>query len=99
MNWLELLQSAVDDSSQAEVSRKLDVSTTTVSLILKGKYGASTDNIAKRIIEVYGNENVDCPVMGDIALSVCAEKRKLPFSASSPIRVRLFNACKGCENN
>ncbi|MDH3976443.1 MAG: helix-turn-helix domain-containing protein [Deltaproteobacteria bacterium] len=97
MEWLELLNKAVNASSQAEVSRKLGVSSTTISLVLKGKYGASTDAIEKKVREVYGNESVDCPVMGEIALALCAEKRRLPFSASSPLRVRLFKACKVCE--
>lgn len=97
---LDLLKRAVEEEgSQTRVARKISYSTSAVNLALKGKYGAGLDRLLARVVEVYGSETLICPVLGKISLGRCAEERQRPFSASNPMRVRLFRACKQCENN
>jgi transcriptional regulator with XRE-family HTH domain len=95
---LSLLKNAVDaGASQSEVARRLGYSPTAISQALSGKYAGSLEHLLARVIEVYGNRQVDCPVLGVIMLGRCAEERKRPFSASNPVRVRLWQQCKKCE--
>lgn len=55
--WLTLLVEAVQaEGSQAAVARKIGYSPATVSGLLKGTYGSSTEAVAQKIMEVYGME-------------------------------------------
>jgi len=97
---LELLIQAVkEEGSQAKVAARLGCSAATVSQLMSGSYNASPDAIFTRVYEVYGGQVVDCPRQGEIPLGQCVEDRRRPFSATNPRRVKLFRACKGCDNN
>ncbi|MDH4317923.1 MAG: hypothetical protein OEV64_05995 [Desulfobulbaceae bacterium] len=98
MNWLELLEKAIAETNQATVARRLGYSSSALSQARSGTYKGSTDKLAQKIIEIYGNETVDCPVLAKIPLIRCAEERVKPFSTANPERVRLFKACGGCEH-
>lgn len=99
MNWQELLEKAIAETNQASVARRLGYSSSALSQARSGTYKGSTVNLAQKVIEVYGNETVECPVLGQIPLSRCAEERVRPFSTANPERVRLFGACGNCEHN
>ncbi len=94
---MELLTKAVAEYGQAAVARKLKYSASAVNQILKGKYAGNTDKLLQKVAEVYGADTVQCPVMGEIALSKCADERRKPFAPSSPQRAKLWRACKECE--
>jgi len=97
---LSMLQRAVDEAgSQSAVARRIGYSAAAVSQVLSGKYGGDMTTMLARVEEVYGSRTVRCPVLGEIVLSRCAAERHTLFSASSPVRVRLFSACKRCSNN
>jgi len=109
---LELLKKAVAEADDPEkvakgqpgggqsvVAKRIGYSSTAVSQVLGDKYAGSLDNMMIRVIEIYGNLKVACPVLGETPLAQCAEERKKKFAASNPIRVRLFQACKRCEYN
>lgn len=93
---MKLLVEKVAEHGQADVARKLGVSAAAVSQILSGKYNAAPDAILGRVIEVFGGLSVECPVLGGIPLSQCAEERKKPFAATSHQRVALWKACQTC---
>lgn len=93
---MALLLRAVNEKGQAQVARELGYSASALNQVLKGSYKGELNNLLRRVAEVYGAETVNCPVMGDISLGRCAEEKKKPFSASSPLRVRLFKACREC---
>lgn len=94
---MKLLTDKSNELGQAEVARRLGLSPAAISQILSGKYNANPDAILSRVIEVFGGLSVECPVLGQIPLSRCAEKRKLPFAATNPQRVALWRACQKCE--
>lgn len=97
---INMLHRAVADAgSQSAVARRIGYSPAAVSQVLSGKYGGDMATMLARVEEVYGSRQVLCPVLGAIALSRCAMERRTPFSASNPVRVRLFRACKTCSNN
>ena len=96
---MKLLIEKVAETSQAKVAKAIGVSGATISLILSGNYPAAPDEILKRVVEVFGGISVDCPVLGEIPSSQCAEERKKPFAATSHQRVALWKACQACERS
>ncbi len=96
--WMSLLQSAVSASNKAAVAEILGVSRTAVSLVMSGKYPASTDKIAQRVIDAYGR--IDCPFLGaSIALAECKNYHTSTVPTSSPRAMKHWRACQTCPNN
>ena len=94
---MHLLKKACLNHTQAEVARRIGYTNSTVSQIMSGIYKGSPDIVLQRVEEVFGSTTIDCPVLGVISLSKCADKRKLPFAATSPRRVELYCACRECQ--
>lgn len=104
MNWQTTLKRAVQgEGSQAAVSRALGYSGATVSQVLAGCYGGNMKNIETKVIEVYGekygNETVQCPVLGLIPRGRCIRESRKEFSTASPLAVELWDTCPGCGFN
>lgn len=96
---LEMLRAIAAQKGQGRVAAEMGVSKATISQVLGGKYAGRIDNILDRAADVYGWEEVACPVLGEIDSTRCAAERKTPFSAGSPLRVALHKACSNCERN
>ena len=93
---MALLQDAVKSFGQAAVARAIGYSPSAVNQALKGTYGGRLDNLLRKVKEVYGDDRVVCPILGDISLSKCADERRRPFGISNPQRTRLWQACRTC---
>lgn len=98
--WLAILIREVEARGRAEVSRELGISASALSLVLSGKYPASTAKIENRVVAIYGNAgNVVCPVLGELSPSRCADNweraRKIKI-AGNPATIRLYMACRKC---
>ena len=100
---MDLLRQAVAGNNDADgrggqaiVARKIGYSAAAINQALHDTYNGSLEKLLTRVVEVFGNRQVHCPVMGEIALATCADERKKPLAASSPQRVRLFTTCKRC---
>ena len=93
-----MLASEVQDSSQAEVARRIGVSRTAISLLLRNKYPTpSTANMESRILNTLGA--VQCPKLGEIPQAECQKHRNAPFVANNPSRVAMYRACQACPYN
>jgi len=100
--WLEILRRQTANKSTAAVARELGVSPTTISLVLSGKYGASTDRIERRVMRIYGaGDGIDCPVLGRITPLRCVETweraGRIGSRAGNPRTIRLYKACLKCD--
>lgn len=93
---LPLFRAKVDELGQANVARRIGKSTSTVCQLYHGTYPSDPAAVLRRFEEEFCGTTVDCPVMGEITLKRCSEERATPFSASSPRRVRMSQACKEC---
>lgn len=96
---INLLRTAVTGSSQAEVARRIGRSAAAINLVLKGTYAGNPDTILELVSAEFGGAEVDCPVMGTIALIHCIENRQISFMPTNHQRVRLWKGCRRCEFN
>lgn len=97
MTWLELLAQAVADHprGRAGVALQLDISRTAISLVMAGKYPASTDHIAARVLNTYAR--VDCPHLAQtITQAQCRGNAERSAPTNSPRDMRHWRACQGC---
>ncbi len=97
---LTMLREAVArEGSQAKVAQRLGYSSTTISQALSGTYGGSLDALLAAVEEVYGTQEIECPILGTIQFPRCVAERRREFSTANPHRVRMYRACKACRFN
>lgn len=95
--WFELFKAAVKSSSCQKVADTLDISRTTVSLIVNGKYPAKTDKIAALVMDTYGR--VQCPHLNaEISNNECRLHHSAEVPTSSPRAMRHWKACQSCPH-
>ncbi|WP_298437962.1 hypothetical protein [Geobacter sp.] len=94
---LELLRQKCVELSQARVAAAIGYSPSAVNQALRGTYKGDLSNMLGKVSEVFGNETVSCPILGEIPLAKCAYHRRREFAATNPLRVQLWRACRQCE--
>lgn len=97
-DWLEVLRKEVDRTTQAAVARRLNLSPTTISLVLKGKYEASTERIEARVRTELMAETIECPVLGVITRKFCQEwqdKARREVGPASALHQEVYATCRG----
>ena len=97
-DWVLQLASEVELSSQAKVAGKLKISSSSISQVLRKKYGASLANIEAAVRGNYMDEDVKCPALGLIGAHKCRDWRRKAgdYQATNAHRVRMFRACNNC---
>jgi len=97
MDWLTLLRAKVAASSNQAVADELDVSRTTISLVLADKYPAKTDKIAAKVTGLYAR--ITCPHTGiEITHATCRTTSTAGTPTSSPQAMRQWRACQSCQH-
>ncbi|MDE2468835.1 MAG: helix-turn-helix transcriptional regulator [Bradyrhizobium sp.] len=98
-DWLEILRAACAGGSQRDVSQKLGYSQTVVNQVLKGSYKGDLKRVRAAVEGALMQHEVECPVCGVIPRQRCVEHQRKPFTATSPMNVALYRACRGgCPN-
>lgn len=98
-DWVDLLRRAVaaHPRRKAGVADELDVSRTAVSLVLAGKYPASTDKMAARVRDKY--DRIACPYLAEtISPDACRSYALRPAPTNSSRDMRHWRACQSCPN-
>jgi hypothetical protein len=91
------LAEEADRSSQNAVAKRLEYSAATISGMLGNTYPGDRETILAKIRGAFMGETVSCPVLGSIGSDQCLREQKAPFSTASPVRTRLYRACRsGC---
>ena len=93
----ELLQSMVEKLGLQEVADKIGYNKSAVCHVVKGSYKGKPDRIIAAVEAAYSQRPVECPILGEIALSRCVEERSRPFAATNSIRVMLARTCPKCQ--
>jgi len=98
--WLSELRIQCKKKPQTKVAQELSYSPAVINQVLAGKYKGNLERVAETVCSVYLGETVICPVMGELEKHRCRQFQKETFSATNPIRIRRFRACRtGCINS
>ncbi len=89
-------QHIVEKEGLGVVSKRLGVSPSAICHIVKGTYKARPDRILRLAEEAYSQQIIECPVLGEIALSRCIQEKNRPFAAINPTRAKLARTCPRC---
>lgn len=96
-NWQNLLIEAVQASTKKHVADQLGVSRSTISLIVNGKYPASSDHVAKRVLEKFGR--IECPhLVRLITQTECHKNFARQAPNNSPREMKFWRACQVCPH-
>ncbi len=89
------------EGGQVRAARELGFSPSLVSQYLKGKYPGNVSKVEERIVRLYREDFVQCPVMGAIEPGECAETYnravRIGAKAGNPTTCRLYVACRQCS--
>jgi len=100
MDWLDILRDRVEALGLVAVATDLGTAKSTVSMLVNGKYPASTHKMQARVLATYGGQTVACPVLGAIDAAVCADNqaraKRIGLRAGNPETLRLFKTCSNC---
>lgn len=78
---------------------ELNMSRTTISLVLSGKYGADTSKIEAAVMAAY-TDRVACPHLDkSISQTDCAGFSKRLMPISNPPALRHWTACRACPHS
>jgi transcriptional regulator with XRE-family HTH domain len=98
-DWLDVLRAECERGSQSQVARRLGVSVTMVSLVLKGTYNGNLRRIEVLVRGTLMGDELECPVLGRISVRRCLDEQARPFAVTNPQRVEVWRACRnGCPN-
>ena len=98
-DYIRLLATACDRTSQRLVAERLGKSNPYVSRIINRRYAGSYGEAETLIRAAYGADQVDCPLYGEIPLASCVHnrRRKPPFVNS--MQHRFASTCPSCAFN
>ncbi len=99
--WLTILKQATEENGVRPTAARLGVSPATISQIKNGRYGLS-ERLRARVAEVFGREEIPCPVLGLIGRARCLNNHRLAVqvggrATGNPETLRLFRACLSCR--
>ena len=97
--WLIVLATECDSTSQAKTAKRIGFSPAVVSLVLQNKYRGNLKNVEKAVRLALMAGTVICPILGEISEADCARNQSQPFTSTNSGRVRLYKACRKCEHN
>ena len=98
--WLKALRAQCEKKSQNKVAKELGYSTAVINQVLKNKYQGNVKKLSSVVCSLYLGKTVICPVMGEIPAHQCTSYQQETFSATNPMRVQRYRACRsGCENS
>lgn len=95
-DWIEALANEANRTSGAAAGKRCGFAGSTVSQICSGTYGAQDwSGIEGRVRGQLMQEEVRCPVLGEIGRDVCLDEQKKRHVGTSQQRTALFHACRG----
>ena len=98
LEWLVVLAEEVDaQGSQKAVGDKIGYSAAAVNQVLKNSYRGNYQKIEAAVRKNLMGQTVACPVLGEIPKTKCDSHRNRPFSAANALRVKLYRACRECQ--
>jgi DNA-binding transcriptional regulator YdaS (Cro superfamily) len=98
--WLDALAREIVAVGQHRAARRIGYSQSVVCQVMKGSYPGDLTAVRKAVEGGLLSATVACPVLGDVPSHRCLAIQRLPFSATTPERVRLWRICRaGCPHS
>lgn len=99
--WVAALAAECAATSQNRVARRLGVSGSMISQVLRRKYPSDLTPLEERFLGSYRNARVECPALGLVPLNECRvwREKARSFAAGNPLRLRMYRACARCPRN
>ncbi|MFD1342911.1 hypothetical protein [Litorisediminicola beolgyonensis] len=96
--WVEGLARACAETSQNRVAKRLGVSASLISQVIKRTYPADLARIEDIYRGVYEAATVDCPALGTIGMDRCRlwRSRAGRLNTANTLNVTMFRACNSC---
>jgi hypothetical protein len=98
-DWVTVLVTECDQSSQATVAKKLNVSSAMVSQTIRNQYRGNMTNVEATVRDTFMNAPVQCDALGgkiESAICLTWRRRAEDLTSSSPMKVMMFHACRAC---
>lgn len=97
-DWIEVLATQCDETSQAKVANRIGYSGGMVSQLLRKRYKGNLAAVEKAVRGAWMGAKVACPVMGDLPTDACLawQKKAKRFVPSNRHRARMYQACRSC---
>lgn len=97
--WVTVLAAEATRHGAATVAKKLGYSGSVVSQVFSNTYHKGDLARFEAVVRgAYMGATVICPVLREIGTDRCRDQQKRPFSSSSPMAARLYEACRTCSN-
>ena len=99
-DWVQVLATACDNSSQNRVAATLNRSASLVSNVLGKKYSGDMTAVEELVRGSLMHETVNCPGLGQIEKQVCLKWRSRASATLDPINsqyVAMHRFCRGCS--
>ncbi len=95
--WVVVLASACDRTSQNMIAKKLGYSASVISAVLNQCYKGTYSTVEQTIRGKLMAETLDCPILGNLKQDICLahQKRAMNPNPTSGMRVQLSRACRG----
>lgn len=99
--WIVRLAAACDNSSQNAVAERIGYSPAAVSSVLNRRYAGDMDGVAAAVERALSSDALVCPEIGQMTIGDCVEwqDQAETFVNVSPLRVRMFRACRRCNQS
>jgi DNA-binding transcriptional regulator YdaS (Cro superfamily) len=97
-DWVLRLAEEADATSQVRAGERLGLSPSTVNAVIRGRYGAKTDQVERVVRGKLMDAKVVCPELGPTPLDVCHDHqaRAGGLVDTGSFRARMRRACKAC---
>lgn len=97
-DWVHVLASACDETSQNKVAKRLERSAPLVSQVLGKKYPGDMVLIEDLVRGVLMKETISCPVLGETPKQTCRKWRARAgrFQNVNTQYVQMYRACNAC---
>ena len=98
-DWVQVLATACDRSSQNRVAAKLERSASLVSNVLRNKYSGDMRAVETLVRGALMHETVDCPGLGSVEKQVCQKWRDRAvgeFRSINSQYVSMYRLCRRC---
>jgi hypothetical protein len=99
-DWVEELAIEASNTSAVTAAKKIGYSGSLLSHVFSNTYTGDIARVEAKVRGALMGATVICPILGEIGRDRCLDEQKMPRSATSSLRSKLYRACRsGCPHS